>query len=244
MRISHRLTAAGLLGLLLAAPPLRAADQPLSIDAAPVADDHTVVLLHFDEGEGPVAHDASRFKNHGAIKGGAKYVDGKFGKALQFDGYNQAVDLAGERGQPASFDFGTETDFTIEFWMKSSTEQRWQFLVTKKLRGESTEPGVMILLQNKQLKALIADGVNGISVVHPATVVDGSWHHVALVAKRKGDAVLYVDGVAGAAVPMTQILDVTNTGRRMRIADREQEGDFEGAIDEVRISNVAREWQK
>lgn len=217
--------------------------EPLDISAPPKEDAHTVVLLHLDEGAGEIARDAGPLNNHGNIRGGAQWVEGKFGKALVLNGNNQAVDLAGERSQPACYDFGTSTDFTIEFWMNTTAPHKWQFLVTKKAKGDATEAGFMILLHDKRLKAGIADGVNAITATHTATVVDGSWHHVALVAERKGNATLYVDGIAGDPVSMSKILDITNTGRRMRIGDREQEGDFEGMLDEVRISNVARKWK-
>ena len=39
-----------------------------------VPDDDTVVLYHFNEGKGKVTEDASKFKNDGTLKGGAKFV--------------------------------------------------------------------------------------------------------------------------------------------------------------------------
>ena len=37
-------------------------------------DDNTIVLYHFNEGKGKVTEDASKFKNDGTLKGGAKFV--------------------------------------------------------------------------------------------------------------------------------------------------------------------------
>ncbi|MCD6505613.1 hypothetical protein J7M22_03210 [Candidatus Poribacteria bacterium] len=45
----------------------------------------------FDEGSGTVAKDSSGNGNDGTIKGGAKWVDGKFGKALEFNGVDSCV---------------------------------------------------------------------------------------------------------------------------------------------------------
>ena len=46
----------------------------------------------FDEGKGGVATDSSKQGNDGEIHG-AKWVDGKFGKALEFDGANNWVEV-------------------------------------------------------------------------------------------------------------------------------------------------------
>ena len=54
--------------------------------------DGLVGAWHFDEGQGNIAHDSSGNNNHGTIYG-AKWVDGKFGKALEFDGVDDYVEI-------------------------------------------------------------------------------------------------------------------------------------------------------
>ena len=54
-----------------------------------------VAYYSFDEGEGNVLHDLSGNGNDGTIYG-AKWVDGKYGKALEFDGRNNYVDCGDE----------------------------------------------------------------------------------------------------------------------------------------------------
>ena len=66
---------------------LNAADSPL--EPFP-ADEHTLLLYHFDEGQGTVAKDASRFGYDGEIRG-AQWTTGRFGKALHFDGVDDCV---------------------------------------------------------------------------------------------------------------------------------------------------------
>ena len=51
-----------------------------------------VLELHFDEGEGEIASDTSGQGNDGKVMG-AEWVDGKFGKALQFDGAGTHVEI-------------------------------------------------------------------------------------------------------------------------------------------------------
>lgn len=47
----------------------------------------------FDEGSGDVAKDSSENKNDGKIVNGPKWVEGRFGKALSFDGVDDYVNL-------------------------------------------------------------------------------------------------------------------------------------------------------
>ncbi len=55
------------------------------------SDEGLVAYYSFDEGSGNVLHDLSGNENDGTIYG-AKWVDGKYGKALEFDGINDYVD--------------------------------------------------------------------------------------------------------------------------------------------------------
>jgi len=48
----------------------------------------------FNDGKGNIAKDASGKGNDGTLKNGPAWIDGKFGKALQFDGVDDYVDIA------------------------------------------------------------------------------------------------------------------------------------------------------
>jgi hypothetical protein len=101
----------------------------------------------------------------------------------------------------------------------------------------------MVYLRGGRVNALIADGVRRIELKHDAPVNDGEWHHLALIVERKTHAVLCVDGDASEAVGMKGLIDLSNPNHTLRIGDLAHDGDFEGAIDEVRISNIARKWK-
>ncbi|MBI4027551.1 MAG: LamG domain-containing protein [Verrucomicrobia bacterium] len=219
-----------------------AADDLIDLTKPPVADAHTLLLLHLDDAKSGIAQDGSERGNHGKING-AKMTEGKFGKALEFDGDDDYVDCGGERGKPPDFDFGDSTDFTVELWIKTTTTNAYSHLINKKCNPAPTHPGFMVYLRGGNVNALIADGVRRIELKHEAKVNDGEWHHLALIAERKANAGLYVDGVAGEAVSMKGLIDLTNPNLTLRIGDRAHDGDFEGAIDEVRISNIARKWK-
>ncbi|MFQ6062808.1 MAG: hypothetical protein ACE5J9_06490, partial [Methanosarcinales archaeon] len=57
---------------------------------AQTSDNGLVAEWAFDEGKGNIVKDTSGNGNDGTIHG-ATWVDGKFGKALQFDGVNDYV---------------------------------------------------------------------------------------------------------------------------------------------------------
>jgi len=59
-----------------------------SIDDASLA-----LYLPFNEGSGDIARDFSGKGNDGAIQKGAKWVDGKIGKGLFFDGEDDYVEV-------------------------------------------------------------------------------------------------------------------------------------------------------
>ena len=64
-----------------------------------------------DEGRGDTVKDSLGVGNKGTLKNAPKWVDGKFGKALEFDGVNQYVDC----GNDVSLDL--TGDFTIVSWI-------------------------------------------------------------------------------------------------------------------------------
>ncbi len=64
----------------------------------------------FDEGRGDTARDSSQNNNDGTIEKGCKWVQGKFGQALEFDAKDEYVKI------PPSPLFNPQT-FTFTFWM-------------------------------------------------------------------------------------------------------------------------------
>jgi hypothetical protein len=73
-------------------------------------DDDTVLMLHFDEGDGNITYDSSPYGNNGYIFG-ATWTTGISGSALMFDGYNDYIEI------PDSSSLNPE-NITIDFWVK------------------------------------------------------------------------------------------------------------------------------
>ncbi len=80
----------------------------------PGIDSNTVALWHFDEGNGNILHDATSYHNDGTIYN-CEWVQGRFGSALHFNGLTSYVLL------PNSLSLTPATEFTIEAWFSLDT---------------------------------------------------------------------------------------------------------------------------
>ena len=94
--------------------------------------DGVVGSWHFDEGSGTTAYDSSGNNNHGTLVNGPTWVDGKFGKALDFDGSNDYVDC----GNDPSIANLTGS-LTISAWIRKDTSGTTKYFVHK--GGQSNE---------------------------------------------------------------------------------------------------------
>lgn len=81
---------------------------PVIHSYAKIDPDTIVAMWLFDEGKGDIAKDSSKNGNDGTLMNGPKWVDGKFGKALEFDGKDDYV-IAHIGTPPQSF--------TLEAWI-------------------------------------------------------------------------------------------------------------------------------
>ncbi|ARN77023.1 hypothetical protein BST97_02855 [Nonlabens spongiae] len=146
---------------------------------------------------------------------------------LTFDGVNDHVVLPSE----SSFDFTSE--FTVEFWMRSSTiPQQWDALVAKgddSWRVALTDAGNIAFAGNGSFSDFFST----------VSVTDGNWHHIAAV-KTATDAYIYIDGVQNvtASAPGT----VNNSGFAVSIGENLQATGryYTGEIDDIRIWSTSR----
>ena len=75
-----------------------------------------VLYLPFDEGRGNKAYDQSEYKNDGTIYG-AKWIKGRFGYALKFDGIDDYVRVE------HSTSLNIKGSLTVMAWVKGKTPQ-------------------------------------------------------------------------------------------------------------------------
>jgi hypothetical protein len=159
-------------------------------------DEDLVLYLKFDEGKGVDAKDSSDNGNSGVINGDVKWIDGKFGKALEFAGdVTQFVEVPDSE----SLRFGKEP-FTYMAWIKTYQLEiaQYQLIMSKRVpvAGDGMETASLFIMQNADfLFVEFRDNVMGMFAVEAtdAVLTENTWHHVAWV---KDDAELrfYIDG--------------------------------------------------
>jgi len=228
----------------------------------PVDPSSLVGYWSFDEGSGTTAYDWSGHGNNGTLYNGSavcaggncpNWVDGKFDKALSFDGVDDYVDTPLLQNQV--------TEYTEEAWIKATSGATGDLIIIYD-RGITATNGKSLTLYLSSAghfgatDGSLCFGVDSekiwVGVYSPGyNLKDGKWHHIVGVFKSTaGQPVspsnfkLYIDGKdAGATATPTQIGSVTSpvTGYEHTLIGRSVAWDqwFNGIIDEVRIYNRA-----
>lgn len=212
-------------------------------DAATVADESVLGIWLFDEGNGNKINDSSGNGNDGQLLfgGQSKWVDGKFGKALEFDGDQAFVEMA------TPTNTGRE-GHTISLWVNPDRIQK-DFTVIMSNHNPIPQ-GFSIQQRAAEVNnffhgLVVADAWQGPPfAVRPATQLIGStWQHLVLVRDgRRGVLTHWLNGQPTAGYPIlrgaqTQSDDNLRIGNTAAVkhaawaANRE----FKGAVDEVVI---------
>ncbi len=202
------------------------------------SDEGLVAYYSFDEGKGNVLQDSSGNGNDGTIYG-AKWVDGKYGKALEFDGINDYVDCE----HVSSLNFDNNANFTVEVWLKRMGANLYQGVVTKNNYPGCTGANVYgwtVGWRGDYNKFFILVGNGGYTYIYSDnTYTDSNWHHVVL---RRGSGItrMFVDGVLQSESTYNSLAKNTlslDIGSCYSTCPAIQT--FNGIIDEVRIYNRA-----
>ena len=197
------------------------------------ADDESLAMYFpFDEGNGKDAKDRSQFQNDGKLEG-AKWVNGKFNKALEFDGKSYVGVMPGEE-----VGIGQETTWAILF--KTDVEGQGANLAT--LHGT-----MVIYFSGGSISAQIWTNPGGAlwnSVNSTVFAKSGEWYHVAATwTEQSGKIIIYVNGEEkNSAVAAGKVS--FKSGRQLAIGGNDQitypgTNLFDGIIDEFRIYNRA-----
>ena len=144
---------------------------------------------NFDEGKGNIAKNVVG-TNHGEIQGGLKWVDGKYGKALEFDreGY---VTIEHE-------DFFNSVNFTVTAWTKLKDVYDYHYIVWKNgPEFPDIEPKrrIDIWVEMDGPVDIMWHTEGGLEerLYGRKKITDDKWHHVVEV--YDGQSIkLYIDG--------------------------------------------------
>ena len=189
-----------------------------------------VAAYSFNEGSGATVADSSGNNNTGTISGATWNANGKYGKALYFDGINNRVVIN------ASPSLNLSTAMTLEAWVITGTLQSdWRTIIQH-------EPAAYYLHASNVLGPLYPAGggmFNGAAtfVGAPSSIPLSIWTHLALT--YDGAILrLYVNGIQVSSSPRTG--PIQTNSNPISIGGHSTYGMyFKGRIDEVRIYNRA-----
>jgi len=190
----------------------------------------------FDEGSGSIAKDSSGNKNDGKFMNNPKWVAGKFGKALEFDGATAYLDC----GASNTLEITGKT-VTVAAWLKTNNNCNQGYIYGRyNPAGPWDGYGMSIggNLTNGKLGFWYGNGTNW--DFSTSLVNDNNWHHVATVFDS-AQTKFYVDGKLDATVPITGVADIDSSDKPLGIGCDISSGPgryFNGTIDEVIVFNV------
>ncbi len=195
----------------------------------------------FDKGKGDTAKDSSENGNDGTLMNKPKWVDGKFGKALAFDGSNYV--------QVAHADNLTMTnEITVEFWFKTGKKMS-VFGDRQAVVGKHYLEYEVGIYPNGGVHTYTSNGAGGydegINTSIAGKLAEGDWirdkwYHLAWTLNGNHE-IVYVNGINigeydkpnKGTKPGTHTLEI---GRRVGGSLP-----LDGAVDEVAVFNVALE---
>lgn len=197
-------------------------------------DANTMVLLNMDSpigGTTPI-YDYGNLGTAAWSAGGGPTISAA---AAKFGPAGMTESSAGSISSPTDVTSWIGTgDFTFDFWAQSPG---WAGGGDYGLFANGNGTGSTELTYNRVTQQLIFVSNNAAVVTSPAATVitNNVWHHFALV-KSSGTSTLYIDGTSVASAADSNNYNSTvalNVGAALGV-------NFNGFIDEFRISNIAR----
>lgn len=206
---------------------------PATSNAQSAFDADYSLVYHFDGAVGAPPRDASAFANH-AQNAPANIIDGVIGRSAQLNGQPLLL--------PASPSLGVSAGGALTFstWLRMEQGAGEQLLLARRDAGNALLVGV-----NQGVPFV---EVNGQRAVANQAVALGQWQHLALTADASGLR-LYVNGkpAANLAQPLPALQGAIAIGADLppavdagAVAPTATYQAFTGALDELRLSRVAR----
>jgi hypothetical protein len=205
-------------------------------------DEYTVGLWHFEENSGTIAYDEAN--NNDCQLNGPIYASGKYGRALQFDGIFDNALILNDKNIDIS------GNITIEAWVMMSgplDSNGYQRIYSK--GSESNERVIELYLEDETAtKGTLVFRVNQDSPSSSSIVTYSipsfqynTWYHIAAVHNDTNNSIeLYVNSLIKATATHNVGIDTGDYNHWIGNRDFYDERAWNGKIDELRISNIAR----
>lgn len=191
----------------------------------------------FDDAKGNFAKDSSGNGLEGEVKGGAKWVDGQFGKALEFDGKSGFVEIPKHENPTVAI--------TLTAWVKSlaATWNSHGWILEKRdafiIHPNGGTSNVSFCVVNGGPWNLPKTWDAGAATVKDIT----SWHmYTCTFDSKTGKWCIYVDGKLASSMDINKAALALDNGPIHIGWDEAEATRFGNAvIDEVAVFNVALE---
>ncbi len=152
--------------------------------------------------------------NNATLTGGPSYVDGKIGKAIQFDGVDDVVSSS------ASVNVASSDQFSYSFWIKAPQTS-----------GAPVSFGIYRACgrDGMSIRCTVDGDSSGAASV--GSVYDNAWHHIVFI-NNGNTQTIYKDGVQGGSATETK----STQGGVLRMGNGLSSSSFFGGqLDDVRI---------
>ncbi|MBP9758159.1 prepilin-type N-terminal cleavage/methylation domain-containing protein [Candidatus Dojkabacteria bacterium] len=176
-------------------------------------------------GSGLVALDTSGNNNNGTLSNGPVWVDGKSGKALQFDGIDDKIQTT----RPIISGSG---DFTMSAWINRNVLGSTDYIVGN-YGVSSCLTGIEFYIGNNKLYMYISGYLIGTSTININT-----WYHV-VASRTAGIGKLYLNGKEEISGNISSSIG-TNCNMTIGNGPNYNSEAFNGLIDQVKIFDYAR----
>ena len=198
---------------------------------AEVSEEDIVAMWLFDEDQGDVAKDSTPNGNDATFNGGPKWTEGRFGKAISFDGADDY--LSAEDSD--SLDIGGEA-MTLLAWINADAfPASWNHLIRK----TPENPRIYILgVHDTSLPFtfLKTEAQQVADIQGSTSLPTGEWVHLAMT-YNGAEVTIYVNGEVDATSPASGTIEASDG--ELRIGRGDPAGYFTGTMDEVAIFRVA-----
>lgn len=213
-------------------------DGPVSDEAPFDAEPSLILYFSFDELSGNQAIDHSQYQNHGVLVGTPELVEGRFGKALKFNGESDWVEV------PHDDSLAVDGDFTIMAWIHTPRHHgpsgaQWQGILAKSNNPRSYSfytqaDGHLHLSVDTYIGSSSDEKVELNEWQYVVAQVDKGWQRFWINGKNVGN--ILIDTPLPGKVDTAPVrIGNTHDDLPPSAPDRH----FLGVIDEVRIYNRA-----